>query len=156
MKAFRGRWSRRLMIFLGAEPGAAMAELAVAFPFLLLLAIGAIDYGRIHSTTIAVANAARAGAQYGAQSAGTSGDNLGMISAAQNDAGDATLSVTPGRFCKCPDGSSPNCSTGSCGAFGAPEVYVTTAVTEVANLLIRYPGLASTVTITRTAILRVQ
>lgn len=156
MKSFRPNFHNRLVWFFSCEFGGAMLELAVTFPFILLLAIGALDYGRVHSTSIAVANAARAAAQYGAQNTGTSGDNAGMISAARSDAGDATLSVTPSRFCRCPDGSSPDCSTGSCGAFGAPEVFVKDSVIKVANLFLPYPGLPSAITITRTAILRVQ
>ena len=141
---------------MAAERGGAMVELAVALPFLLLLAIGAVDYGRIHKTTILVANAARAGAQYGAQNTALSGDNAGMISAARNDAGDAALIVVPSRFCKCPDGSSPSCSGGLCGTFGAPEVFVKDSVKKTATMILRYPGLPQTIDIIRTVTLRVQ
>jgi len=46
--------------------GGAAVELALILPILVTLVLGAIDFGRFVSLYIAVANAARAGAQYGA------------------------------------------------------------------------------------------
>jgi len=48
-----------------ARPAAAAAELVVLLPVLLLLVLGALDFGRFAYTYIAVTNAARAGAGYG-------------------------------------------------------------------------------------------
>jgi len=143
-------------MFRAADHGTAMLELAVAFPLLLILAIGAADYARLYQTGINVANAARAGAQYGAQNDWTSGDIAGMRLAAKNDAGDTTITVTPTQICRCPSGTTPNCATGSCGSFGAPEVFVQVVASKAMSTIIRYPGLPTSVTTTRTAIFRVQ
>ena len=45
-----------------ARAGAAALELAVVLPLLVLLLLGACDFGRFAHTQVAVANAARAGA----------------------------------------------------------------------------------------------
>jgi Flp pilus assembly protein TadG len=46
------------------RPGAAAMELAVVLPLLILLAVMCVDYGRYAYYSIAVQNAARAGAEY--------------------------------------------------------------------------------------------
>jgi Flp pilus assembly protein TadG len=52
--------------------GAAAVEFAIAVPILLLLALGCGDLGRAVGAYIAVSNAARVGAEYGATHAYTS------------------------------------------------------------------------------------
>lgn len=153
--AIVNRLRAKLKLFLNGRQGSAMLELAVAFPLLLFLAIGAGDYARFYKTGIQVANAARAGAQYGAQNDATSGDISGMRAAAIND-GDNTIAVTPSQFCSCPDGTTPICATGLCGASGAPQVFVKVVATKTINTTIRYPGLRTSLTARDSAILRVQ
>ncbi|HEY3966320.1 MAG TPA: TadE family protein [Planctomycetaceae bacterium] len=46
--------------------GAAAVELAVVLPVLMLLALGCVDLGRAAALNIALSNAARVGAEYGA------------------------------------------------------------------------------------------
>ena len=65
--------SRALRAFRKSDAGAAAVELAMSLPLLALLAVGVADFGRIYFTTIAVANASRTGAYYGAQSTTKSG-----------------------------------------------------------------------------------
>jgi Flp pilus assembly protein TadG len=50
----------------GRRRGAAAAELALILPLLITLVLAAVDFGRFVSLYIALANAARSGAQYGA------------------------------------------------------------------------------------------
>jgi Flp pilus assembly protein TadG len=50
----------------GRRRGAAATELALILPLLVTLVLAAVDYGRFVSLYISLANAARAGAQYGA------------------------------------------------------------------------------------------
>jgi Flp pilus assembly protein TadG len=52
--------------------GAAAGEMAVILPLLVTLLLAAADFGRFASLYIALANAARAGAQYGAMNNYTS------------------------------------------------------------------------------------
>lgn len=137
--------------------GAALVELAVALPFLLLILVGVVDFARVYSTATTIANAARAGAQFGAQNVTTSGDTALINQAARQDAVDAVpLAVTSSRVCRCSNGSIVNCVTGNCGAYGAPRVYVLVTASKSVKMLIDYPGLPKNLSIGRTATLRVQ
>lgn len=49
-----------------ARSGAAVVEMAVVTPVLLLLAFGCTDFGRVFHAYAVVSNAARCGAEYGA------------------------------------------------------------------------------------------
>jgi Flp pilus assembly protein TadG len=51
-------WAKR-------RPGAVAVELALILPLLVLIVLGAVDFGRFANTYIAVTNASRAGAAYG-------------------------------------------------------------------------------------------
>jgi Flp pilus assembly protein TadG len=155
-RSMRDALVRALKAFRSSDRGTAAAELAMTLPLLALLAIGVADFGRMYFTGIAVANATRAGVQYGAQSTVTSGNFTGMEQAARNDAADlGTISVLSGRFCKCPDGSTPSC-TSSCPSYGGPQVFVHVTASKTYSFLIAYPGLPSTIVVTRTATFRAQ
>jgi len=135
--------------------GAALIELLIAIPLLILFVIGAAEFGRVYYAAITVANAARAGAQFGAQE-GESGNFAGITSAAQSEASDlGVISSFPSRFCRCPDGSAPAC-TGTCPGFGAPEVFVKDSVIKTVTFFFKYPGLPQSITVSRTATFRVQ
>lgn len=147
---------RAVKVFWQSVGGAAAVEFVVMVPVLALLALGAAEYGRLHATTITVANAARAGAQAGAQSTVASSDTAAMNQATRNEAADlGTITTSSGRFCRCPDGSTPSC-TGSCVGFGVPQVFVQVNASKSFVFLMSYPGLPSTITVSRTAIFRVQ
>jgi Flp pilus assembly protein TadG len=137
------------------ERGGAVVELAMTAPFLLLLAMGTLDFGRVFFDTIAVAQAARSGAQYGLQSIAKSGDVAGMVAAARAAGDDAgTINVTAVRICQCGDGTVVDCATGTCGV-SKPEIYVKVTVAKTFTTLARYPGIPDNFTISRRAMLRV-
>ncbi len=139
-----------------SEAGSAIVELAVAFPILALVTLGVAEFGKVYYAAITVAGAARTGAQYGAQNTVTSIDSAGINLAARNDAADVGgISVTSSRFCRCPDGSTPSCS-GSCSGFGGPEVFVRVSTSKTVTFVMKYPGLPSTLSLSRTATFRVQ
>lgn len=147
---------RVLKTLWGSIGGAAAVELAVILPVLALLAIGVAEFGRVHFTTITVANAAKAGAQFGAQSTVTSRDTAGINQAARNEAADIGPIITSSNhFCRCPDGTTPSCS-GTCVGYGVPEVFVQVTATKPVAFLMSYPGLPSRITVTRRATFRVQ
>src|SRR6266852_3787293 len=99
-KAFSSALRGKVRRFFRTDRGSAMIELAVALPIVILLSIGVADLARIYYTSITVANAARAGAAFGADTAAT---DSAMTVAAQNDAGSLTLdSISAGRYCICP------------------------------------------------------
>lgn len=154
----RPRASRAISEFRRSSVGSALVELAVVLPLLVLLAIGAAEFGRIYFAAITVANAARAGAQFGAQ-ANQSGNFAGMTLAAQNEAGDVgTISNFPSRFCACPNGPPPPCAGAgaTCGSDGVPQVFVKDSAVKKIGLILRYPGLPDTVYVRRTAVFRAQ
>jgi hypothetical protein len=139
-----------------SDAGSACVELAVIFPLVALLALGVSDFGRMYYAAITVAGAARAGAQYGAQNVLTTMDTASINQAARNEAADiGTIAATSSRFCRCPDGSTPSC-TGTCPSYGDPEVFVRVSARQTVSFLMHYPGMPSSISISRTATFRVQ
>lgn len=133
-----------------------MAELAVVLPVLLLFLIGVMDYGRVFFRSIMVANAARAGADWGALNMSNSGDATRTQDFAKLDGQEiSALKVTAQKVCRCGDGVVA-CTTVSCGSYGAPRVYVEVTALDSVALLFNYPGLPSKIAITRTATFRGQ
>lgn len=146
-----------------SDHGGAALELAVLVPFLILLVLGAAEFGRVHHATIVIANAARAGAHYGAQSVATSSDTAAMNRAAIADAGDiGSITAASAQFCRCPNGTTPPSCTSQCAppagypSYKDPEVFVQTTATKTVVFLMRYPGLPASVTVQRSAVFRVQ
>jgi len=137
------------------ESGAAFFEMAIALPFLLLAAIGVAEFGRVYFNAIRVANAAMAGAEFGAQNLGTS-DPAFIRQVARDDAGDQTLQVTSTRACRCPGSDAVvDCST-TCAGYGYPQFFIEVAATKTHTFLLRYPGLPQSITVTRTSTFREQ
>ncbi len=154
----RLRGFRRFIRIVRSERGAALVELAVVLPLLIIIAVGVAEYGRLYFTAITVSNAARAGAQFGTQE--TQNSNIaGMTQAVLDEARDvAGVSATPPPtfFCRCPDGTSPSCSTGSCPGYGAVQVYVQASAQKTVTFLMKYPGMPASITVQRTATFRAQ
>jgi Flp pilus assembly protein TadG len=122
---------------------------------LVLLVIGVADYGRVFFTSITVANAARAGAEYGAQNPATSIDTVGMKIMSQQDGNEiGTITLQARTYCEC-GGASHGCTT-VCTGGAAPDVFVEVTATKVVSMLFSYPGLPDSVTISRKAIFRSQ
>jgi len=144
------------------ERGTNLIEMALLTPVLLLLVLGAIEIGRYAGLSILVANAARSGAQYGAQNLVTAADNAGITSAATEDTENtpggqslANLSVTSQPVCGCSadgltNGQCPTTNVPSCGT-GPFLVYVQVTATGTFNSLFGYPGIPSSITVSRTA-----
>lgn len=92
---------------LKSQAGGALVEFAITIPLLMLLLVGLIEIGRVTYFGIEVANAARAGAQYGALSyPNSTGGNMQV--AAQNDGRNsiANLQATAHYVCACWNSSS--------------------------------------------------
>ena len=141
-----------------SERGAAIIEMAVLSPLLLVLVFGVGDFGRVMYHAITLTNAARAGAAYGSQSNGHSTDSAGITLAAQEEAQNlGTITVTTQQICECTGGTVTACSTASCSGYGAPMsfVEVTTSDTFV-PLTGSFPGIPASTLITRVAKVRVQ
>lgn len=82
--------------------GAALVELALTTPLFILLLMGSVELGRIAYYAIEVANAARAGASFGAVNKGNAADDANILNAAKSDAPDLpNLIATPNHSCVC-------------------------------------------------------
>ncbi len=137
--------------------GSTMVELALVAPLLLLLLLGATDFGRVFYHAVTLANAAGTGAFYGAQSNIQSGQFTQMQQVAQTDAKDlGTITATAGRYCDCPNGAKVDCISGSCPNYGPPRVYVSVHTKESFKPLVGYTGIPNPVAVGRTAYIRVQ
>src|SRR5579862_5887716 len=139
-----GSWPRPQ----GADGGAALVEFALSLTLLCVILLGTIDFGRVFYTAMALTNAARAGAQYGAQSNAKSSDTSGMQTAAINSVSfDVTsLSVLSGRTCTCNGTAMASCPpTGTCA--GTVRIYVTVTATKTFTTITSFPGFPHTVTL---------
>lgn len=108
------------------QSGQTVVELALLLPLLLVLCLGVIEIGRYAYFDILISNAARAGAQYGAQSLIQAADRIGIQTAARSD-GLNGMTVTPSQLCGCPGGTPGACpSTAPC----VQQVYVQVTVSD--------------------------
>jgi Flp pilus assembly protein TadG len=142
----------------GGERGAALVELAITLPLLVVILFGTIDFGRAFFFAMTLTNAARAGAHYGGQSVGAAiqSGGAGMI-----DARNAVLtangistsdSPAPEATCGClrsdgtfeagKDMAKGNCSpTTTCSASAHLVVMVTVTARAPFSMVTRFPGL---------------
>ena len=136
--------------------GQTVLELALMLPLMLLLLVGLIEIGRFAYFDILVSNAARAGAQYGAQSLIQAADKTGIETAAQSD-GRNTMTITPAQMCGCTAATLAICPPGGGGGGGCgrPLVYVQVTATETYSSLFNYPGIPTSMTLTSTSTMRV-
>ncbi|HZI99902.1 MAG TPA: TadE/TadG family type IV pilus assembly protein [Gemmatimonadaceae bacterium] len=146
-----------LQRFRRSERGGALIELAVVLPVLILVAIGIMDYGRVFYTSIAVANAARAGAEWGAQRLGVnSSDFTGMQDFAKLEGAQAAaITVTANRKCRCTATEVSCPTTTDCGGgYGPPAEFIEVTASKTVSLVLKYPGLPTSIPIARTATFR--
>jgi hypothetical protein len=137
--------------------GQSVLEFALLLPVMLLLLVGIIEVGRFAYYSILVANAARAGAQYGAQGLATAADTPGIQAAAENDGQNLPqLAVTASQQCGCNGaGLSGTCPASGCLLPNHPLVYVQVQATGTFNSLFNYPGLPPSFSVTSTEKMRV-
>lgn len=128
-----------------ADSGQALVELALSMPLLVVILLGAAEFGRLAYAAIQVANAAKAGVQYAAHSRANAVNLTSIRSAATTEASDVTL-ATPGvtYTCLCSNGTS--CSAGTCST-GNVEQVVTVTTQATFDPLIHVPGLPTSYTI---------
>jgi Flp pilus assembly protein TadG len=143
----RDRWARRVRVQMsGGEEGSSVLELALVMPMLMLLFVGAMDFGQAYYVGIEVTSAAEAGTSYGVANPT---DTAGMASAATLDAADVTSMVPTATWgCECSDGTggSVSCAaTPSCLINVVNYVDVKTTVTYKPMLI--WPAFPSSFTI---------
>lgn len=146
-----------------AESGQSLLEVALLMPLLSLIFLGIVDMGRYAYQAIALGNAARAAVAYGAQSPLLASDPIGGTEAAAcNDyAGSSScgLSLSSAYVCQCDNAgtmSSITCSpTSTCTTTDQEVVSLSVTVTSTFNSIFTFPGIPSSLTITKTAIMRI-
>jgi Flp pilus assembly protein TadG len=155
--------------------GAAAVELSFMMPVLVLLALGAADYGALMGSASSLESATRSVAEYARNSpycavpgltdsncisginnlvATLKTNNTAIASATFTPS--ATL-ATPGNYCTCTDGSSVSCSSASC-ALADPRVvqYIQIVATQTYTPLVSYTGFFSSFPATGQTIIRIQ
>jgi Flp pilus assembly protein TadG len=141
---------------MAGKRGTAVLEFAVMLPLILMLLAGALDYSLLMRTAISVADAARAGAQYGSLSAANASNVAGMQSAALNAAPDVPgLAAAAVKVCKCSNGTVVNCSGGSCSS-GPVRVYAQVTASATAAPLINYSLVPFAGAVSKTVSMRAQ
>ncbi|MBI5395823.1 MAG: pilus assembly protein [Verrucomicrobia bacterium] len=77
-------------LFRHRSGGQALAELAILLPLLIIIVLGAADYGRVYYHFVTIESAAAAGAQYGCVSTTKAADANGIRLAAMRQLQDIT------------------------------------------------------------------
>ena len=146
----------------GNQRGAAMMEMAVVSPLLIVILIGMVDLGRSAYEAIEIENAAHAGASYGAQNRKHAIDQIGIRNAAIADIGELVdkrrIEVTSERYCECPGGERIDCEKKSCDILGVvkPLVYVHVEIDKTFQTLFPYPGFPTSIPLSRETHMRVE
>jgi Flp pilus assembly protein TadG len=150
-----------------SQRGAALVEMTVAMPVLLLVLVGAADFGRIFFSALAVTQAARAGAEFGAYSDANS-SNADNIRAAALAAVASDLAVTitfptaggDARTCECATDAgaftTTSCASPTCGAGEHLIKAVTVTASFSFSAIAPYPGIPRPVVISRTMKMRLE
>lgn len=136
--------------------GDAAMELAFLTSLVLLMLLASVEFGRVFYLSQTLADAARAGVEYGAQSLITAADINGMQRTALNDAANVSgFTATAKNYCKCSNGSSVTCGDGFC-ANGPQLVYVEVDTSATFNTLTSFPGIPSNISVKASAIRQVE
>lgn len=135
--------------------GGALIETAVTLPLLFLLLFGATEFALVEYEAIEVANAANAGAQYGASSPVAAADTAGIRLAATSDAANVALGTPQVSIsCICSDGSSSTCANTDCSSSHIEQI-LTVQTQASYTPPIRWPGSPSTFTLHGLAVRKV-
>lgn len=131
--------SRPFHTLLCSERAQSLVELALLTPLLLILIIGVVEMGRYASLGILVGNAARAGAQYGAQNFAHAADITNIQCAVQNESlttaptcpssNPTGLTATTSPVCGCDNGGTITAIACSSTCSGSSHMVVSVQVT---------------------------
>ena len=135
-----------------SQRGQSLVEFGLILPVLLILTLGAIDFGRVYFTYVSVTNAARNGADYAAANCDPACDADGIRNAVLADTADLpnTSPTNPQVTVVGPPPAAPACVD----AAGNPCAAVTVRHTFTA--LFPWPGIIpSSVDVTRTVTARI-
>jgi Flp pilus assembly protein TadG len=141
---------------LKARRGIAIIEFALFAPLMLMLVAGVVDFTLLMRASIAVGDAARAGAQFGSLNISNAANISGIQTAALNAAPDIDgLTATATNVCQCSNGSTVNCNGGTCPS-GPVRTYVQVTCKTTVKALFKYPELGYTGAVVAMATMRAQ
>ncbi|MGF1611422.1 MAG: TadE/TadG family type IV pilus assembly protein [Kiloniellales bacterium] len=130
-------------------------EVAFVVTVLLVLAVGAVDFGRYGLAHLTLSSAARAGAQYGIQSQASAGETAMIEQAARHDSGNPSLDVAVRQFCECPGAGEVDCGI-TCADDDYAMMYVEVTTRDELELFFDYPGVESPMPLTARSRMRVR
>lgn len=155
-------WVARLAALLRAswraESGMVTVEMGLVLLILMMLAIGAYDFGRSGIRRAVLISAVGAGAQYGMQTQATGVDLDKIVAAVREEAGDkdGVMDISARNYCKCPGGGAEvDCTTTCPDGKLAPRYLEITAADEI-QFLFDYPGLEQSFPVTVMNVTRVR
>jgi Flp pilus assembly protein TadG len=126
---------------LGSRPGVAAVELAVLAPFLVFLFVIAVDFSRIFYFTQVIENCARKGALYLSDPKAPANNLYANVQ--QAALGPDSTPLSP----------QPTVTSGN-GTDAAGNAYVSATVTWTFSTITKFPGVPSSLTISRTVQMR--
>ena len=138
------RRTRRRLFFWSCDRGQALVELALTAPVLIILVLGAVDFGRVYYAQVAVTNAAQNGATYASQDTTAATDTAGIKAAAMADMGDL-LNTSP---------TNPDVTVAT-GADPQGRLYADVTIEYTFSTIFPWPGLADSFSVDRTVRARV-
>lgn len=140
-----------------ASRGQSAVELALIIPVLIMILLAGADFGRLFYASIAVNNAAWAGAQYGAQNLTAAANPSGIETAALADGVNITgLTVPIKTQCTCKSGSTVTLCPANYCTYNSEATFVEVGTQAPFHTLVTYPGIPSSITLTGSAIMQVQ
>lgn len=142
-------------------------------PVVLLILMIVADAGRMFFAYLQVSEAARAGAQYGAQSLQTSSDTAGMQNYATAAAPNISVTSTATYYCCCPNSTGTTCTNFGNSSGTAPYAlscsvdpltqappcpdwrkYEQVTASSTFSTMITYPGIPHTMAFTTQSLMR--
>ena len=126
-----------------------MVEFALAAPFLIILMLGVIDFGRVYFAYVSVTNSARTGADYAAANCSPSCEEDDLIGIRDAVVADTTqlLNTSP---------TNPDVSVNVGDSLGLGNSQVDVTVSYTFTTIFPWPGLPTSMNVERTVTARVQ
>lgn len=147
MRERKGSACGRAKAALAREDGQALIELYFSLALMVILLIGAVEFGKLAYMAIEISDAAKAAAQYGSQSLVTGADTTGIQLVAQRNAPEvnafcSNFTITPSTTCACVTGGTAG-STVACSStctLGYLGHFLTVYTTASCNPGVHLPG----------------
>ena len=144
MKTLPTRWCRslaKLRCGLINEAGNATVELGLVFMVLVVLVMGAVDFGRLSMERSRVVSAAQAGSQFAFNAQSSSIALEDIVVAVRNDAEDLAeeLAIDARQYCQCASGGGEVSCSSTCADGAFAPLYVEVSVGRDMALMFPYP-----------------